>query len=307
MVDVIVNKRLDQHNIAKLDFRQTLIELLGITDYAAQKAIAIFNGRSEPSEKKRMGRPPRQLKPEYISAVKELVDKNNKEGRVSTVRSLSAALEEQRNIVVSYDVLLKDLHTMKLTYKKGERRNILHDSPANIEYRYRYSNERLKNQNGNKQPIQPEVFLDESYCHLDHHVGKTWALVRGVVNERGRKPMMVMFAAFVVFKSERKLRAKMIEDSIQVWPAKNGKKLNLDYHGNFTSDIFEDLLEKLCQSLVPYGSCIIHMDGASYHKRMNNPFPKTGSKRKEIEEWLVDNGHLQEQDTTPKKNKKRAP
>ena len=64
-----------------------------------------------------MGRPPRQLKPEYISAVKELVDKNNKEGRVSTVRSLSAALEEQRNIVVSYDVLLKDLHTMKLTYK----------------------------------------------------------------------------------------------------------------------------------------------------------------------------------------------
>ena len=51
MVDVIVNKRLDQHNIAKLDLRQTLIELLGITDYAAQKAIAIFNGRSEPSEK----------------------------------------------------------------------------------------------------------------------------------------------------------------------------------------------------------------------------------------------------------------
>ncbi|OBZ80584.1 hypothetical protein A0J61_11367 [Choanephora cucurbitarum] len=38
MVDVIVNKRLDQHNIAKLDLRQTLIELLEITDYAAQKS-----------------------------------------------------------------------------------------------------------------------------------------------------------------------------------------------------------------------------------------------------------------------------
>ena len=51
MVDVIVNKRLDQHNIAKLDLRQTLIELLGITDYAAQKAMGIYYERSEPSEK----------------------------------------------------------------------------------------------------------------------------------------------------------------------------------------------------------------------------------------------------------------
>ena len=216
MAAVIVNKRLYQHNIAKLDLHHTLIELFDITDYVAQKASAIFNGRSEPSEKKRMGRPPCQLKPKYISAVKELVAKNNKEGQLSTVRSLVAALEEQKNILVSYDVLLKDLHTTKLTYKKGERRNIFYDIPASIECKYRYSNERLKNQNGIKQPIESDVFLDESYCHLDHHAGRTWAPVGGAVKERGRKPMMVMFAAFVVSKLERKLRANMIEDSIQV-------------------------------------------------------------------------------------------
>ncbi|KAI8366964.1 hypothetical protein EDC96DRAFT_160908 [Choanephora cucurbitarum] len=38
---------------------------------------------------------------------------------------------------------------------------------------------------------------------------------------------------------------------------------------------------------------------------MNNHFPKTGSKRNEIEDWLVGNGHLQEQDTTTKKKTKR--
>ncbi|KAI8366204.1 hypothetical protein BD560DRAFT_490784 [Blakeslea trispora] len=114
MVDVILNKKLDQRNIAKL-------ELLGIADYAVQKAMSIYYERSEPSEKKRMGCPFRQLEPEYISAVKEIVDKINKEGRVSTVRSLAAALEEQKSIVVSYDVLLKDLHTLKLTYKKDKK------------------------------------------------------------------------------------------------------------------------------------------------------------------------------------------
>ncbi|KAI8364598.1 hypothetical protein BD560DRAFT_448407, partial [Blakeslea trispora] len=68
MVDVIVNKRLDDRNIAKLEPHQALIELLGITDYAAQKAINIHCERSEPSEKKHMGRPPHQLQPEYIFA-----------------------------------------------------------------------------------------------------------------------------------------------------------------------------------------------------------------------------------------------
>ncbi|KAI8370984.1 hypothetical protein BD560DRAFT_468511 [Blakeslea trispora] len=51
MVNVILNKKLNQRNIAKLELRQALIELLGITDYAAQKAISIYYERLEPFEK----------------------------------------------------------------------------------------------------------------------------------------------------------------------------------------------------------------------------------------------------------------
>ncbi|KAI8364437.1 hypothetical protein BD560DRAFT_491260 [Blakeslea trispora] len=51
MVNVILNKKLDQRNIAKLELHQALIELLGIADYAVQKAMSIYNERSEPSEK----------------------------------------------------------------------------------------------------------------------------------------------------------------------------------------------------------------------------------------------------------------
>ncbi|PKY48010.1 hypothetical protein RhiirA4_463452 [Rhizophagus irregularis] len=42
----------------------------------------------------------------------------------------------------------------------------------------------------------------------------------------------------------------------------------VDYHGNFTAEIFEDLFSTLCETLQEkYGSVCIHMDGASYHKR----------------------------------------
>jgi soluble lytic murein transglycosylase-like protein len=52
-------------------------------------------------------------------------------------------------MTIANQVLLRDLHTLGLKYKKGERRNILHDAEKNIEYRYRYVNDRLGNLNGN--------------------------------------------------------------------------------------------------------------------------------------------------------------
>ncbi|RHY98802.1 hypothetical protein DYB37_007896 [Aphanomyces astaci] len=64
-----------------------------------------------------------------------------------------------------------------------------------------------------------------------------------------------------------------------------------DYHGNFTSEIFEDWFTKLCRSLQQdYGACNIHMDGASYHKRITNPCPKVSSRKADIQAWLAAKG-----------------
>ena len=161
-----------------------------------------------------------------------------------------------------------------LRYKQGIRRNINHDSDANVEYRHKYVSERLQNLNGKCRPIKPEVFLDESYCHLDHHAKKIWAPVKNLINEFGRKPMMVIFAAFVIFREGRRVDAEMIKDSVTVWPVNGGKNVNPDSHDHFTAEKFEQLFERLGKSLLPYGSCIIHMDGASYHKRKLSPTPK---------------------------------
>ena len=72
VVDVIVNVRLNEDKIKKLEIRTALVQLFGIIDpIAKKKTIYIFNKRSEASEKQPMGLPRRQLEPEYISAAKE--------------------------------------------------------------------------------------------------------------------------------------------------------------------------------------------------------------------------------------------
>jgi hypothetical protein len=114
--------------------------------------------------------------------------------------------------------------------------------------------------------------------------------------------MMVMVSAFVVYSVGHQRRATIIKECTKVWPANSRKKekkkdkenenLEEDYHGNFDAVKFEGLFTKLCAKLQEYGRCVIHMDGASYHKRRINPVPKSGERKDIMEKWLIDNGHL---------------
>ncbi|OQR83702.1 hypothetical protein ACHHYP_14392, partial [Achlya hypogyna] len=60
------------------------------------------------------------------------------------------------------------------------------------------------------------------------------------------------------------------------------------YHGNFNAVQFEDWLRKLCTTLArTHGPCIIHLDGAKYHKRQLNPQPTTKWLKADIQTWLM--------------------
>ncbi|RCH92511.1 hypothetical protein CU098_009553 [Rhizopus stolonifer] len=118
-----------------------------------------------------------------------------------------------------------------------------------------YVNQRLLNINGNNQPKQSEVLLDESYCHVDHHARKTWAAPGATVFQRGRGPMLVTFAAFVVYQENQRTRANMIKERIKVWSVKGSRDVQSDYHGNFSAEKFEQLFENLCWSLMLYEWC----------------------------------------------------
>ncbi|KAG0379357.1 hypothetical protein BGX24_000773, partial [Mortierella sp. AD032] len=162
-------------------------------------------------------------------------------------------------------------------------------------------------------PEHPEVFLDESYCHLDHNSRNRWVIPGSVTVEPGHSPLLVIFAAFVVWydKKEKEIKAKFVDESVYIWPSigkahtKDGTGANnaeawnkvpqfvkdagvvaptADYHGNFTAEVFDALFTRICENLVAMKlfNCRIHLDGASYHFHKSAAKP-AGKKPKKID------------------------
>ena len=109
-------------------------------------------------------------------------------------------------------------------YGKGIRQNIMHDAPANVSYRYEYLKGRLDNLemvDGKLVPKLPEVFLDESYCYLDHAASRRWVQKGGIVTGPGRGALLVIFAVFVVYydRENHRMESKFVQDCVCIWPA----------------------------------------------------------------------------------------
>jgi len=132
--------------------------------------------------------------------------------------------------------------------------------------------------------------------------------------------LLVIFGAITIFRNgnTNKLHGEFIPNSVYIWdpaikpPGSRGRKRRnaeawedipsvvkdaniipdqTDYHGNFNADIFENLFEKLCESIsIKYGAVDIHMDGARYHKRHIESIPTSSSRKAEIIDWLTNQG-----------------
>jgi hypothetical protein len=70
---------------------------------------------------------------------------------------------------------------------------------------------------------------------------------------------------------------------VNVWPVQDNKNQYTDYHGHFNAEKFECLFDTICHAIQLYGSWIIHMNGASYHKHRTNPVPTAASTKSDLE------------------------
>lgn len=289
-----------------------------VNSKVAHEAIWLFNTVEIPTEKQ-LGRPKTTIDPTLASKICELVVNGNKTSIPMHSKPLKSELEKLGHSI-NVQNLQRHLIALEFHYGKGNRHNILHDFASAIDYRNVYLEKKLANLNTNGHPIVAEVFLDESYCHLDHHARLMWVPAKGVVNERGRKPILVIFGAFVVFRHDNKLKAHLERESILIWPVKSkhcvatiGRhgvvenelwqtvpefvKISQilpnyhDYHGNFTANLFEKLSERLSSTLrEDYGACYIHIDGAKYHVCKVDPQPMTSTRIADVHAWLKKKG-----------------
>src|SRR5262245_9836995 len=113
-----------------------------------------------------MGRPTGEPNPNIVEVIRNLVKTVNTSGLPLATPILCQKLAEHGHKISKWQ-LLRLLHFLGFYYSRGEHRNILHEVPANVAFREHYLCKRFDNLQGNNNvPIKPEVFLDESYCHL---------------------------------------------------------------------------------------------------------------------------------------------
>jgi len=78
------------------------------------------------------------------------------------------------SIQISVRSMRRVLRRLGYRYLKGQNRNILAESPANVAFRAQYIQAKLDNRDANGFPMVPEVFLDESFCNLHHVAARSW-------------------------------------------------------------------------------------------------------------------------------------
>lgn len=366
--------------------REQLAAILGTGSKLAQEFLNVrASGERPPSEIRMTSGWKKNIESRFSESVLAFLQEQNDVGDHISLPRIKAHLGKlSPPIDLSFSTIRRNLHEMGVNFGGGNRRHHLYNTPGNIKYRIRYAKRRLQNiarLNVSPSPQVPEVFLDESYCHIGHNSKRTWYRPGDIVLQHGRGPMLVMFGAFIVYNNNGKVQAEIVPKSLDIWPVNgighltpkeekkskgneqtgrqgsnqdsdldtdedtyqdmdqetdqernNGHRLRKrpeqrknpeqqktpgkrgrpakdkelwkiypdevlkahlvpdtrDYHGNFNADIFESLFKQLCKNLrkIYKTGCIIHMDGAKYHMRQEDPPPTKGWKRDDIMAWV---------------------
>ena len=176
-----------------LGARNLLAKFTGVSTGTARTVIQLYSNDKDKEKTSALGRPKKTFSQEHYRVIRDFVGTRNANAEPTFAKHVYEHLQGTEYAANSIRTIQRDLRAMKFKYGVGNKLNILHDSPANIEYRKKYLQGRLSNLNANGLPINTEVFLDESYVHLDHHSKKTWFEPGTAMRERGRKPMLVIF------------------------------------------------------------------------------------------------------------------
>ncbi|PKY39636.1 hypothetical protein RhiirA4_452853 [Rhizophagus irregularis] len=201
--------------------RKRVTEVLGIAESTVGKVVSDWNKHSDgtftPHE---VLRRPKSQPDENISELlhTKILNSNKTAEKVST--PILRQYLSEHGYTLSKWKLLRVLHALGYYYGQEERRNILHESPNNVTFCCRYLRFRFANLEGNNDVSRyPEVFFDESYCHLHHISRNTWVPHQGVVLTPGHGLLIVIFGAIIVFRngSSNKLHGELVPNSVHIW------------------------------------------------------------------------------------------
>ncbi|GMF28216.1 unnamed protein product [Phytophthora fragariaefolia] len=130
---------------------------------------------------------PKALEP----VIRSYIDAQNRLLQPVTAQKIANEVKNKCNVSLELRTMQRLLQELDFHYIVGKKRHISADTPANVDFRNAYLTKKLSNRrpekNGRFDPRKTEVFLDESFCNVNHVSNKTWVLEDRIrYNKSGR-------------------------------------------------------------------------------------------------------------------------
>jgi hypothetical protein len=147
-----------------------------------------------------------------------IYDRNlSKKPTTSTI--LAAEVKQMTGFVILARTVRDELRRMDVSFIRGRTRDPPADSEGNVAFRSVHLQNKVSNLNARRYPKLPEIYLDESYCNVNHVAGSTWLhknSPRYTPSGKGQRYCIVVAGAVLVRNG--KLHAEWVPDSLEYWP-----------------------------------------------------------------------------------------
>jgi transposase len=306
VLDTLKTWRLRRIDLAYGTLSELCAELTGVGHATVERFDLERRVTGFLSKPKRQRTQKHTLQPEHVVFLRSTMLNFLACGVKCNVSKLSEELERVFGITCRTTILLRTIHKLGFRWRKGYQLFRAHESISTVAYREAYATAKLANSfrhivTRDQVPIQPEIYLDETYVEESHNTGFTWCFksVPFALRSRGNKYIIV--GAGVVINREGHPHGEWVKNSLQIWNPKSRKPgtFAFDYHGNMNAGNFEKWFARMCeQALTDYGPCRIHLDGCSSHKRRIDGIPTSADKKETIKKYMLDNKLLIDENDT---------
>ena len=227
------------------------------------------------------GHPPITIRTHEVATVRQMVQDAHLRGEMVYVPKLQTWLKEHGTVVAT-STLRRALLRMGFSYGHASRRSALKEREDVIANRRAYLAALRTNRDKQGHTIRPEIYMDETFVHVNHHKRFTWNEEGTLVNMPSGVGARLIIVDAIIQDDRGKTYGWVPGAHLHF---KSGLRTG-DYHGAMDFENFRKWMETQLLPNIPSRSLII-FDNAPYHNTLTEEtFPQSSTKKAQLQQWL---------------------